>query len=123
MQTPAGAADAAALAAHLQAHIHHPGVLAQFCETLSQSSLVSEDSALAFVPAIVATLRAHPSHAHLQANGCTLLGKICENKREDALSCAAGVVDGIHAVVDALRACCPADAELQSTCSTAIWTA
>jgi hypothetical protein len=114
------ALDAAALVACLQEHSHDPGVQAQCCLTLCESGqLLSADSALAFLPAIVAALRAHPGHAGLQTYGCAVLWHICTGRGEDELA-SAGDADGVRALVDAMRAF-PALAGLQFSCCGALY--
>jgi hypothetical protein len=113
------ALDAAALIARLQAHSADPEVQAQCCQALCDSSQLSEEAALSFLPAIVLTLRAHPAHAELQRNGCALLGLICRARSEDALASAAGADDGVRAVIAALRAHRD-DADLQCSCCAAL---
>jgi hypothetical protein len=114
--------DAAALVARLQEHSHDADVQAQCCELLCSSGQLSDEAALAFMPAIVAALRAHPAHARLQTYGCVALGLICHHSKasEAALTSAAGAADGVRAVVDALRAHF-ADAALQFSCCGALF--
>jgi hypothetical protein len=110
--------DLAALLARMKAHSHDPVVQAECCFSLHQSGQQADASALAFLPLIVAALRAHPGAAQLLTSGCALLGHMCVDRSEDELV-AAGVADGIAAVVDVMRAH-PADAKLHSLCGMAL---
>jgi hypothetical protein len=110
---------AAALVARLQQHSANPDVQAECCWSLCPNALLGDASALAFLPAIVAALRAHPGHAGLQARGSVALGLICEKRSEDALLSAPGADDGVRMVVEALRAH-PADDMVQFACCRAL---
>jgi hypothetical protein len=110
--------DAAALFVRLQEHNHDADVQAQCCVSLCDSGQLLEAFALAFLPAVVAALRAHPRHERLQGSGCAALTLICAGSSEHALT-TAGVEDGIRAAVEALRAH-PAEAELQAICCRAL---
>jgi hypothetical protein len=113
------ALDFAALLACMQEHNADPEVQAQCCLSLWRSDdRPSEESALAFLPVILAALRAHPGHTDLQTIGCTALGRICLGISEAALSCS-GVVDCLRPVLDAMQAH-PTDTQLQSACCGAL---
>jgi hypothetical protein len=109
--------DAAALVARLRQHDTDAEVQAQCCRLLMSSQL-SDETALAFLPAIVAALRAHPGHSKLQAYGCAVLGTICRG-RSGHLAGVAGVADGVRAIVGAMRTH-PAIGGLQSTACCAL---
>jgi hypothetical protein len=98
------ASDGAALIARLQAHRAEPAAQAACCAALCDSGQLSQEGALTFLPAVVAALRAHPTHARLQRNGCRALGLMCRQRSEGALEGAAGGADGGRAAIAALRA-------------------
>jgi hypothetical protein len=118
MPPRAQAVDAAALVTRLQQHNHDPDVQAQCCVSLYKSGQLSDEAALAFLPIILAALRAHPGSAALQLHGCVVLGFICRDRSEDALATSAAA-DAVRAVVDAMRAH-PAEAGLQCMCCGAL---